>query len=147
MMRRGGTLWLTCAVVASVQVAMDMTAATKASAQGSAPARETYAELPGVRIWFKDTGGTGVPLVLLHAATGSSQVWEHQLPAFTAAGYRVIAYDRRGFGRSAIDPGGVQPGSGADDLLALSERLGIGRFHLVGTAAGGGIALDFALSF
>jgi pimeloyl-ACP methyl ester carboxylesterase len=46
-----------------------------------------------------------------------------------------------------IDPSGSQPGSGADDLLALIDRLGIGRFHLVGTAAGGGIALDFALSF
>jgi pimeloyl-ACP methyl ester carboxylesterase len=106
-----------------------------------------YAALPGVRIWYRDTGGDGVPVVFVHAATGSSQVWEHQLPAFTAAGYRVITYDRRGFGRSVIDPGGVQPGSGADDLLALIERLGIGRVHLIGTAAGGGIALDFALSF
>lgn len=88
-----------------------------------------------------------MPVVFVHAATGSSQVWEHQLPAFTADGYRVVTYDRRGFGRSVIDPSGVQPGSGADDLLALVDRLGIGRFHLVGTAAGGGIALDFALSF
>src|SRR5262245_25107465 len=147
MMRRGGTLWLTCAVVASVQVAMDMTAATKASAQGSAPARETYAELPGVRIWFKDTGGNGVPLVLVHAATGSSQVWEHQLPAFMAAGYRVIAYDRRGFGRSTIASSGAQPGTGADDLRALLAHLDIDRFHLVGTAAGGFVALDYALAF
>ena len=86
-------------------------------------------------------------MVFIHAATGSSRVWEHQLPAFTAAGHRVVAYDRRGFGRSAIDPAGVQPGTGADDLLALVNHLGIDRFHLVGTAAGGGIALDFAVSF
>jgi pimeloyl-ACP methyl ester carboxylesterase len=74
-------------------------------------------------------------------------MWEHQLPAFAASGYRVITYDRRGFGRSAVDPNGVQPGTGADDLLGLAKHLGINRLHLVGTAAGGGIALDFALSF
>jgi pimeloyl-ACP methyl ester carboxylesterase len=85
--------------------------------------------------------------VFLHAATGSTRVWEYQLPAFTATGYRVIAYDRRGFGRSVIDPAGVQPGTGADDLQALVNHLRIDRFHLVGTAAGGFVALDFAVSF
>jgi len=108
---------------------------------------ETYAELPGVRIWFRDSSSGGVPVVFVHAATGSSRVWEYQFPAFSAAGYRVIAYDRRGYGRSTIDPAGVQPGTGADDLLALVNHLRVERFHLVGTAAGGGIALDFALSF
>lgn len=116
-------------------------------AQTSSAVREAYAELSGVRLWYTDTGGNGVPVVFIHAATGSSRVWEHQVPAFVAAGYRVIAYDRRGFGRSAIDPKGVQPGTAADDLLGLVNHLGIDRFHLVGTAAGGGIALDFAFSF
>ena len=111
------------------------------------PAREAHADLPGVRIWYTDTGGSGVPVVLLHANTGSSRVWDYQTPAFTARGYRVIAYDRRGFGRSIIDPAGVQPGTGADDLLALVNHLGVDRFHLVGTAGGAFVALDFALSF
>ena len=115
--------------------------------QSQSPVREAYAELPGVRIWHRDTGGSGVPVVFIHAATGSGRVWEHQLPAFTAAGYRVVVYDRRGFGRSVIDPAGAQPGTGADDLLGLVHHLGIDRLHLVGTAAGGGVALDFALSF
>ena len=99
-----------------------------------APAREAYANLPGVRIWYKDTGGAGVPVVLMHAATGSSQVWEHQIPAFTAAGYRVIAYDRLGWGRSVIDSTGAKPGSAAGDLQAqrrirqwLRDRLHRGR--------------------
>jgi pimeloyl-ACP methyl ester carboxylesterase len=117
------------------------------SAQAPAAARETHADLPGVRIWYMDTGGNGVPIVLVHAATGSSRVWEYQLPAFTAGGYRVIVYDRRGYGRSLIDPAGVQPGTGADDLSALTSQLGIDRFHLVGTAAGAIVALDFAVSF
>ena len=98
-------------------------------------------------MWYRDSQGSGVPVVFLHAATGSSQVWEHQFPAFTAAGYRVIAYDRRGYGRSTVNPAGTQPGTGADDLLALVDHLRVERFHLLGTAAGGGIALDFALSF
>ncbi len=111
-----------------------------------AQARETYAELPGVRLWYKDTGGSGTAVVFLHSNTGSSQNWEHQIPAFTAAGYRIIAYDRRGWGRSMAQPGG-QPGTAADDLRALMKSLGIDRFHLLGTAGGGFVAFDYALSF
>src|SRR5882672_11281143 len=64
-----------------------------------APAREGYADLPGVHLWFKDTGGSGIPVVFLHPASSSTISWEHQIPAFTAAGYRFITYDRRGWGR------------------------------------------------
>src|ERR1700730_8175511 len=108
---------------------------------------EAYAELPGARIFYTDTGGSGVPVVFLHAATGSSRVWEYQIPAFTAAGFRFIAFDRRGWGRTVVDPKGPQPGTAADDLLGLMDHLGIARFHLAGTAAGGFVALDFAASF
>jgi pimeloyl-ACP methyl ester carboxylesterase len=83
----------------------------------------------------------------MHASTGSSRVWEYQIPAFSAAGYRFIAYDRRGFGRTVVDPTGSQPGTAADDLQALMGHLGIDRFHLVGTAAGAFVAVDYALSF
>jgi pimeloyl-ACP methyl ester carboxylesterase len=114
----------------------------------SAPAaREAYADLPGVRIRYVDTGGGAPAVVLMHAATGHCGVWERQLPAFTGAGLRVVAYDRRGWGRSMVDPSGPQPGTAADDLRALADHLGLGRFHLVGTAAGGIASLDFALSF
>jgi pimeloyl-ACP methyl ester carboxylesterase len=83
----------------------------------------------------------------MHAATGSSRVWENQIPAFTAAGFRFIAYDRRGWGRSVIDPTGPQPGTAADDLQALMDFLHIDRFHLVGTAAGVSVSLDYVVSF
>src|SRR5262245_29054849 len=108
--------------------------------------RETYADLPGVRLWYKDTGGNGVPVVFLHSNTGSSQNWEHQIPAFTAAGYRLIAFDRRGWGRTMAEPA-AQPGTAADDLRALMKFLGVDRFHLIGTAGGGFVAFDYALSF
>jgi pimeloyl-ACP methyl ester carboxylesterase len=108
--------------------------------------REGTAELPGVRLFFVDTGGNGPAVVLLHAGTGSSRVWEHQLPAFTRAGYRVLAYDRRGYGRTVVPEGGPV-GTAADDLDRLLTHLRIDRAHIVGTAAGGIVATDFALSF
>src|ERR1700680_2104486 len=79
---------------------------------------EAYAEVPGARILYIDTGGSGTPVVLLHAATGSSKSWENQVPAFTAARYRVLSFDRRGWGRTVIDLAGPQPGTAADDLRA-----------------------------
>jgi pimeloyl-ACP methyl ester carboxylesterase len=117
-----------------------------APASAQAPARETHADLPAVRLWFKDSGGNGVPVVFLHSNTGSSRNWDNQIPVFTAAGYRFVAYDRRGWGRSETKPD-AEPGTAADDLHGLMTYLGIDRFHLVGTAAGGFVALDYALSF
>jgi pimeloyl-ACP methyl ester carboxylesterase len=119
-----------------------------ASAQrDAAPAAyEGHAVLPGVRLFYSDTGGIGVPIVLMHAATGSVRAWEHQTPVFATAGYRVIAFDRRGWGRTESEAQS-SPGTAADDLLALMDSLHIDRFHLVGTAAGGFVAIDAALSF
>jgi pimeloyl-ACP methyl ester carboxylesterase len=79
--------------------------------------------------------GTGVPIVFLHAGSGSAALWQGQIDFFADAGYRCIAYDRRG--RAAA----------ADELEALASQLALERFHLVGTAAGGIVALDYALSF
>ena len=76
-----------------------------------------------------------IPVVFLHAGSGNSRMWEHQTAAFTAAGYRFIAHERRG------------EGTAADELEALVARLGLERFHLVGTAAGGIVAVDYALSY
>ncbi len=104
-----------------------------------------YAQLPGVKLWFTDTGGTGIPIVLLHANTGTSASWEPQAAAFAREGYRVIAFDRRGWGKSLADPAtGPQPGSVAADLDALASHLKLDKFHLVGVAGGGFVSLDYA---
>jgi pimeloyl-ACP methyl ester carboxylesterase len=104
-----------------------------------------YAELPGVKLWFTDTGGTGTPIVLLHANTGTSVSWESQAVAFAREGYRVIAFDRRGWGKSLANPAtGPQPGSVAADLDALVDHLKLDKFHLVGVAGGGFVSLDYA---
>ena len=105
-----------------------------------------YLELPGASLWYEDTGGDGTPVVLLHAFTGNTESWVHQLPAFTAAGYRCLTYDRRGWGRSRAAPPEEQTTYPTDDLHTLVGRLGLGRFHLVSTAGGGYVALDYAVT-
>ncbi len=123
-------------------VSQAMSPAAHASDSAAAGA---YAELPGVKLWFTDSGGKGVPIVLLHSNTGTSAVWEKQVAAFSKAGYRVIAFDRRGWGKSLADAAtGPQPGTIADDLDGLVNYLKLPRFHLVGVAGGGFAALDYA---
>jgi pimeloyl-ACP methyl ester carboxylesterase len=108
--------------------------------------RDAFVDIPGVRLFYRDSGGGGVPMVFLHAATADSRGWEHQTAVFTAAGYRFIAFDRRGSGQSVIDENEPQPGTAVDDLVALLDHLKIDRVHLVGTGAGGLAALDALLS-
>jgi pimeloyl-ACP methyl ester carboxylesterase len=109
------------------------------------PRGGAHAELPGVKLWFIDTGGTGVPIVLLHPNTGTVAVWESQIAGFSHAGYRVIAFDRRGWGKSVAEAKpGAQPGSIAGDLDSLVGHLKLEKFHLLGVAGGGFVALDYA---
>jgi pimeloyl-ACP methyl ester carboxylesterase len=103
------------------------------------------ADIPGARIWYEDTGGKGPAVVLLHARTGNAALWKRQLDAFSEAGYRCVVYDRRQSGRTEVAPDAPEA-LPADDLRALIDALGVERFHLLGTAAGGIVALDFALS-
>lgn len=99
-------------------------------------------EIAGARVGYQDSGGAGPAVVLLHAGTGSCRAWRNQVPAFAGAGMRVLAYDRCGHGLSE----GAGSGVASQDLLALLDTLGVARAHLVGTAAGAIVALDFALS-
>jgi len=109
------------------------------------PTQEGVAQVADTRLWYWDTGGSGTPIVLLHPATGSGLIWGYQQPVFAKAGYRVIAYSRRGYINSApFDRN--NPGTGSEDLRQLADHLGLGRFHLVASAAGGSIASDFAFS-
>ena len=94
-----------CTVSAGIGLAPRASRAQAAAANPMTPAplpaqvaaHEAMAELPGARLWFWDTGGTGTPVVLLHPASGSALIWGYQQPVFAKAGYRVIAYSRRGY--------------------------------------------------
>ena len=101
--------------------------------------------LPDRDLWYEDSG-RGVPIVLLHAGVGSVVMWERQRQPVVDAGYRCIAYDRVGAGRSTLHAD-ADPGVAVDDLEALRQHLGFDRFHLVGTAAGGIVAFDYVLAF
>src|SRR5258708_1962417 len=108
-------------------------------------ANGNYAEIPGVRFWYTDSGGRGEAIVLLHATTATCVSWEPQIKAFANAGYRVIAPDRRGWGRSTVNAAtGDAVGTGADDLDAFADQIKLERFHLMGIGGGGLIALDYA---
>jgi len=107
---------------------------------------EGMADVGEARLAYWDTGGTGQAIVLLHPATGSKNIWAYQRGVFAAAGYRVVGYSRRGHAGSDRGPDGTTV-SAADDLKALVDHLGIDRFHILGSAAGGFVVPDFALSY
>ncbi len=93
-------------------------------------------------IWHQADSGSGEPVLFVHAATGTADSWAPQRGAFRAAGYRTIAVDRAAAGRSG-------PGTGdrVADLRAVLARVGVGRAHVVGHAAGGGDALGLAVRY
>jgi len=108
------------------------------------PAKEGLARLEDTSLWYWDTGGDGVPIVLLHPFTGSGHVWSYQQPALSKAGFRVIGYSRRGFQGSEAGPAD-NLGTGSGDLHNLLEFLRIERFHAVASAGGAFVAADYAL--
>jgi pimeloyl-ACP methyl ester carboxylesterase len=110
------------------------------------PTKQGMAQLPGTRLGYWDTGGDGAPIILLHPATGSALMWGYQQPVFAKAGYRVIAYSRRGHHNSEPVPKD-NPGSASEDLRQLIDVLGIRKFHAVASAAGCSITVDYALSY
>lgn len=136
---------LACIVVTLWSGAVAIAASSEPQAASGPAIEGHYADLPGAHLWYLDSGGTGTPVVMLHANTGTSESWRYQLPALAKAGYRVIAFDRRGRGKSTPDDKtGVQPGSVSEDLEALASYLHLKPFHLVGVAGGGFVALDYA---
>ncbi len=85
-----------------------------------------------------DTGGTGRPVVLIHGWPLSGESWSEQVPTLQAAGYRVVTYDRRGFGRSDKTRTGYDYDTLTDDLAAVLEQLELTDVTLVGFSMGGG---------
>ncbi len=116
------------------------------------PAEGACARLPGAELFYYDTGATrqgrGDTVIFVHAASGNADAFRYNLQAFSAAGYRAIAYDRKNVGRSSNTLRdaelGRPVGSTVNDLEELTAFLGIDRFHLVGVAAGAQVALQFA---
>jgi len=90
-----------------------------------------------IHLYYEDHG-SGQPVVLIHGYPLSSASWEKQVPALLDAGYRVIAYDRRGFGKSSQPTSGYNYDTFAEDLHQLVRHLKLRDFVLVGFSMGGG---------
>jgi 3-oxoadipate enol-lactonase len=104
---------------------------------------DRYVEVPGGRL-FVTWEGDGPPIVLIHAAVADLRSWDAMVPGLVSAGFRVVRYDYRAFGRSTTDD--VEFSFRAD-LVAVLDALGIDRAALVGNSRGGAIAFDTALEF
>ncbi len=110
----------------------------------------------GIATFYEDTG-EGPVVGLIHGHSADLRMWQYQIPALVAAGFRAVRYDVRGHGRSMVPPGGYTWEDYAADLRDLldrlnverpaTERLSVDAVHLVGLSMGGGIALQFALDF
>ena len=105
--------------------------------ESSTESTEDTGEKSGQGLRVRDTGGDGRPVVLIHGWPLSAESWSEQVPALQEAGYRVVAYDRRGFGQS--DPGdGYDYDALSDDLANVVSDLGLSDVTLVGFSMGGG---------
>lgn len=104
---------------------------------------EQMIEYNGARLLVADDG-EGPPVVLVHAGIADHHAWDPVVPGLLAAGYRVVRYDTRGWGRSETAP--VEFSNRAD-LVAVLDSLGIERAALVGNSRGGNIAGDTAMEF
>ncbi len=90
----------------------------------------------GHRVAYDDQG-SGPAVLLLHGFPLCRAMWQPQVKALSGAGYRVLAPDLRGFGRSPLPPGPVTMDAYADDVIALMDDLGLGRAAVVGMSMGG----------
>ncbi len=90
-----------------------------------------------IELYYEDHG-SGQPVVLIHGYPLSGASWEKQVPVLLEAGYRVITYDRRGFGKSSQPTTGYNYDTFAEDLHQLIAQLKLRDFTLVGFSMGGG---------
>jgi pimeloyl-ACP methyl ester carboxylesterase len=96
----------------------------------------------GLQLFYRDSG-TGTPLLLLHGFTGTGDDWRHVFAA-PLEGYRVIAPDLRGHGRSTNPSGVFRFADVARDIFGLLDHLGIGRVKAIGVSAGANTLLHMA---
>jgi pimeloyl-ACP methyl ester carboxylesterase len=107
-----------------------------------------HADIAGARIWFAEwgPGSARPPVLLLHGGFGNSNYFGRLIPVLTAHGYRVIAMDSRGHGRSTRSDAPLSYDLMAQDVVGLLDRLKISKVYLVGWSDGGVTGLDLAMS-
>jgi pimeloyl-ACP methyl ester carboxylesterase len=113
-----------------------------ASAARAEPPPGAFAQVDGGRLWYETCGSGPKAIVLIHDGVLHSVVWDGVWPIL-CKDYRVLRYDRRGYGRS---PEAKAPYSRTADLAAVMAAAGFEHAVLVGSSNGGGLAVDFALA-
>ena len=113
-------------------------AAAGAAASLEEAGRADTLNTDAVRLHIEDSGGSGRPVVLIHGWPLSAKAWEPQVQVLRAAGYRVVAYDRRGFGQSDKPASGYGYDTLADDLQRVMDQCALQDVTLVGFSMGGG---------
>ncbi|RZM02539.1 MAG: alpha/beta hydrolase [Pedobacter sp.] len=98
------------------------------------------------QLYYEDWG-TGRPLVFIHGWPSSHQMWEYQLTYFAAKGYRVIAYDRRGFGESFKPWESYDYNTLAADLKLVLDTLDLKDVTLIGFSMGGGEVVRYCSKY
>jgi pimeloyl-ACP methyl ester carboxylesterase len=106
-----------------------------------------------LRVYY-EIHGEGDVIILLHHGFGCSKIWKNIYPSFVTAGYRVVMFDRRGFGRSepgddfyAFYESDRYRQKSVEELRTLNERLGIEECHLVGQCEGGVVGVDYSVQY
>ena len=97
-------------------------------------------DVAGGKLYY-EAAGSGPVVVLIHGGFGDRRMWDDQFREL-AKRYRVVRYDHRGFGKSPAPAAAYSP---VDDLVALLDRMGAKKAHLVGNSLGGTLALDMAV--
>ncbi|GLK89353.1 alpha/beta fold hydrolase [Pseudomonas turukhanskensis] len=97
----------------------------------------TFKTKDGTEIYFKDWG-SGKPVLFSHGWPLDADMWEYQMEYLSSRGYRTIAFDRRGFGRSSQPWSGYDYDTFADDIAQLIDHLDLKEVTLVGFSMGGG---------
>jgi pimeloyl-ACP methyl ester carboxylesterase len=110
------------------------------------PFRAQYRVVDGTRLRMIDTG-QGAPVVFIHGFGASLYSWRRTLPAVLAVGYRVIAFDNRGFGFSGKPARGYSNAAYVRLVVALLDSLDLPSAVLVGHSMGGAIAAEVALAY
>lgn len=99
-----------------------------------------------LQIFYEDLGN-GEPIVFIHGWPSTHQMWEYQLTPLRELGYRCIAYDRRGFGKSDQSLNNYDYDALADDLKNLLDELDVDNVTLVGFSMGGGEVVRYCSKY
>ena len=112
-----------------------------------------FKKVNDINIYY-EVHGEGDAIIFLHHGFGCTKIWNNIYPSFLAEGYKIVMYDRRGYGQSEegddffefYESNRYRPES-VEELRFMKEILGIGPCHLVGQCEGGVVGVDYAIQY